>query len=145
MRGLGDWWEEWRNQQLAFHPAVISPRDEILGRMSMFALGGPGIGGWLTASSGQIVFDRLGRIEKDPLSLAQFGQLLVLGHQAPPTEDFLRYYWLSIPAEHPYPIERFLEFRPDFSSDTIKSLDHLRQTAYSGGAMFGPATSRSAN
>jgi len=84
-------------------PALATPKDEILERLGMFVLGGPGIGGWLSRSTSLIVFDRLARLEQDPLSLAQFGQLFVLGHQAPPSQDFLRYYWLSIPPEHPYP------------------------------------------
>ena len=106
-------------------PAVVPPKEEILGRLSKFVLGGLGMGGWLTTATNNIVFDRLARLERDPLSLAQFHQLLVLGHQAPPSEDFLKYYWLSAPPDHPYPIASLTPFQPDFSNDTIKSLDHL--------------------
>jgi pimeloyl-ACP methyl ester carboxylesterase len=107
----------------AGQPAIT--QDEIRGRLSKFILVGPGIGGWLGTATSNIVFDRLARIELDPLSLAQFSQLLILGHQAPPSEDFLRYYWLSAPADHPYPIGSLTAFQPNFADDTIKSLDHL--------------------
>lgn len=107
-------------------PVLAPPKDEILQRMSMFVLGGPGIGGWLSASTTpNLVFDRLARLARDPLSLAQFAQLLVLGHQAPPSEDFLTYYWLIIPTDHPYPISSLSDFKPEFSNNTIKSLEHL--------------------
>ena len=106
-------------------PARLSLKEEILGRLSLFVLGGPGIGGWLTKSTNNVIFERLAFLDQQPLSLAQFTQLLVLGHQAPPSEDFLRYYWLSSPADHPYPVSALTDFLPDFSDDTIKSLDHL--------------------
>jgi hypothetical protein len=109
----------------AGQPAVTAPQDEIRGRLSKFILVGPGIGGWLGTATSNIVFDRLARIEQEPLSLAQFSQLLILGHQAPPSEDFLRYYWLSAPADHPYPIGSLTAFQPNFTGDTVKSLDHL--------------------
>jgi pimeloyl-ACP methyl ester carboxylesterase len=101
----------------AGQPAIT--QDEIRGRLSKFILVGPGIGGWLGTATSNIVFDRLARIELDPLSLAQFSQLLILGHQAPPSEDFLRYYWLSAPADHPYPIGSLTAFQPNFADDTI--------------------------
>jgi hypothetical protein len=111
-------------QKLAV-PTVAPPKENILKRLDLFVLKGPGLGGWLSKSSNSLIFERLARLESDPLSLAQFAQLLVLGHQAPPSDDFLRYYWLSSPVDHPYSIPSLSDFQPDFSSDTIKSLDHL--------------------
>jgi len=111
-------------QKLAL-PAVAPPKEDILRRLDLFVLGGPGLGGWLSKSSNSLIFERLARLEQDPLSLAQFGQLLVLGHQAPPSDDFLRYYWLSRASDHPYFIPSLSDFQPDFANDTIKSLDHL--------------------
>jgi hypothetical protein len=102
-----------------------SARNKVYDELKLFILPGPGIGSWLTSKADSAVFERLARLEQEPLSLAQFKQLLVLGHQAPPSDDFLRFYWLTFPDAHPYRVASLSDYKPDFSGDTIKSLEHL--------------------
>ena len=64
-------------------------KEEILEQLQLFSLGGEGIGGWLTAETNPQVFDRLGRLEEEPLSKVQLNQLLVLGREAPVSRQSL--------------------------------------------------------
>ena len=77
-------------------------KETILEQFRLFSLGGEGIGGWLTEETDSKVFDRLDNLQKEPLTRAQFNQLLGFGHQAPVTYDFFHYYWLELPSEHPF-------------------------------------------
>ena len=64
--------------------------------------------------------------------MSQFNQLLGFGHQAPVSEGFFHYYWLSCPPKHPYPVEHL----PDFNSqwvgvtEEITSVEHLKWGLY---------------
>ncbi len=80
------------------------PKHTILQQLRLFSLGGEGIGGWLTKKTDDRVFNRLDDMSQNPVSLAQFNQLLGLGHQAPVTKDFFHYYWLECPPKHTYPV-----------------------------------------
>lgn len=106
--------------------------ERILHEMQLFSLGGEGIGGWITPESDPRIFERLGRLEEEPLSAVQLNQLLVLGKESPISDDFFRYYWLDDPIEHPYPVGLL----PGFSkrwvqrNSTILSLDHLKWGLY---------------
>ena len=104
----------------------------ILKQLSLFSLGGEGIGGWLTEETDDQVFDRLCELQDAPLTWAQFNQLLGFGHQAPVTDDFFRYYWLESPVEHPYPVDQIPEFNQQWLKDSgdIKSLAHLSWGLY---------------
>ena len=108
------------------------PKDEILEQFYLFSLGGDGIGGWLTKNTDDKVFERLDRIQDDPLSKAQFNQLLVFGHQAPVSYDFFEYYWLESPLKHPYPVDQLPGFDDRWITDTteIISLAHLKWGLY---------------
>ena len=108
------------------------PKDEILEQFCLFSLGGDGIGGWLTKNTDDKVFERLDRIQDDPLSKAQFNQLLVFGHQAPVSYDFFEYYWLESPLKHPYPVDQLPGFDDRWITDTteIISLAHLKWGLY---------------
>jgi hypothetical protein len=48
---------------------------------------------------------RLDGIGTDPLAKVQLNQLLAFGHEAPVSDDFFRYYWLSAPKLHPYDVK----------------------------------------
>ena len=108
------------------------PKESILEQLSLFSLGGEGIGGWLTEETDSRVFDRLDKIDESPLTKAQLNQLLGLGHQAPVSEAFFRYYWLELPTRHPYSVEQLPGFVPNWLDETnrIKSLAHLKWGLY---------------
>ena len=83
-----------------------------------------GIGGWLTANTDDVVFERLSRIVDEPLPAVQLNQLLVLGQEAPVEDGFFRYYWLEAPQEHPHDLPPCKKEWLD-SNGKIVSLDHL--------------------
>ena len=90
-------------------------------------MGTDGIGGWLGPGTDGRVFDRLSGIDKDPLAKVQLNQLLAFGHEAPVSDDFFRYYWLSAPNLHPYDVKLVPDFDERWVSSTaIISLPHLR-------------------
>lgn len=106
-------------------------KQRILEECSLFSLGTPGIGSWLTQGTDDEVFRRLSRIENDPLSKVQLDQLLVLGREAPVSDDFFNYYWLTVPRKHPYPVNELSGFQSSWvQSSTITSLDHLKWGLY---------------
>jgi hypothetical protein len=106
-------------------------REDILEELRIFSLGTGGIGSWLTDSTCDEVFIRLSLIEEEPLSKVQLNQLLVLSHEAPMSDDFFRYYWLSTPTEHPYEVTKVPGFQNAWSNVSgITSLSHLKWGLY---------------
>ena len=91
-----------------------------------------GIGSWLTEQTHSDVFERLGRIDEEPLSAVQLNQLLVMGHEAPVGDGFFRYYWLQAPEEHPYSVREIPGFSEGWlkSKEMIASLAHLKWGLY---------------
>jgi len=91
-----------------------------------------GIGRWLTKDTHEDVFNRLIGIEDNPLPYVQLNQLLVLGHEAPVSEGFFKYYWLTDVLTHPYPVNTVSVFSEKWldGSSSIKSLDHLKWGLY---------------
>lgn len=65
-------------------------KEQILDEFKVFCLGTDGIVGWLGPSTDARVFDRLVRVEQDPLAKVQLNQLLAFGHEAPLSDDFFR-------------------------------------------------------
>jgi hypothetical protein len=90
-------------------------KETILKEFEIFSLGTGGIGSWLTTETDDVVFDRLSRIENEPLSKVQLNQLLVLGHEAPVSDDFFYYYWLSCPPDHPYEPDGMTRYNPEWT------------------------------
>ncbi len=86
-------------------------KDHILREFKLFSLGTDGIGGWLGPGSDDRVFQRLALAGSETLTKVQLNQLLAFGHEAPVSDDFFRYYWLSDPAEHPYDVKSVPECR----------------------------------
>lgn len=79
-------------------------KEDILEELKLFQLRTGGFGSWITPDTDPEVFDRLSRVGNDPITKVQFNQLLAFGHEAPVSEDFFRYYWLSAPDRHPYSV-----------------------------------------
>jgi hypothetical protein len=106
-------------------------KEHILDQFRLFALGTDGIGGLLGSDTDHRVFDRLDRVDEDPLAKVQLNQLLAFGHEAPVSDDFFRYYWLSAPTLHPYDVKVVPDFDEKWlSSNAIVSLAHLRWGLY---------------
>ncbi len=104
----------------------------ILAEFDLFALGGEGLGGWLTERTDLKVFERLARIDAEPLSLAQLNQLLVFGRQAPISQGFYSYYWMPQPNLHPYDVTNIPGFtgNDNDSSEMITSLSQFKWGLY---------------
>jgi hypothetical protein len=104
----------------------------ILNQFSLFSVPAGGIGSWLTATTHDDVFTRLGSLDEEPLSAVQLNQLLVLGHEAPVGDSFFRYYWIDAPASHPYNVRALPGFAEEFtrSDGKILSLAHLKWGLY---------------
>jgi hypothetical protein len=99
---------------------------QILERMALYRVDGGGIGSWLTEGTCDAVFERLAKIDREPLPAVQLNQLLVLGHEAPVSDGFFRYYWLDFPHLHPYSVGALPGFEIIWEkASAIGSLDHL--------------------
>lgn len=106
-------------------------KENILEQFRLFSLNTDGIGGWLGPDTDNRVFDRLGEVDREPLAKVQLNQLLAFGHEAPVSDDFFRYYWLSTPPQHPYQVQSLPEFDKRWLDSTaIVSLAHLRWGLY---------------
>ncbi len=84
----------------------------------------PGICGFISNCSNDIVIDSLREIENNPITKVQFDQLLSLQEIKCISDDVFEYYWLTNPTNHFYKL-------PDatfaFSvSKTIKSISQLK-------------------
>ncbi|HEY3637929.1 MAG TPA: hypothetical protein VGK90_07220 [Rhizomicrobium sp.] len=110
----------------------MKEKSEILEMFSLFSVPTGGIGSWLTEQSHDDIFHRLGSIDEVPLSPVQLNQLLVLGHEAPVSDGFFRYYWIESPTEHPYAVRAVSGLDDSFLSagDKIISLEHLKWGLY---------------
>ena len=86
---------------------------------------------WLVRKSPDEVFDRIRAIENNPIGRAQLNQLLHLCHEPGVSEGFYRYYWLSVPAYHPYDVVKIPGFDTTFfSGDLIQSQAQLKWGLY---------------
>ena len=99
----------------------------ILKELELFSMQTGGIGRCFSQNTDPEVFERLSRIDEEPLTKAQFNQLLAFGHEAPVSDDFFRYYWLTFPSEHPYDVKTIPHFKDEWkTSPAITSLEHLK-------------------
>ncbi len=113
----------------------MSAKQQILKEFALFSVPTSGIGDWLSDNADPDIFNRLARIESEPLSIEQFNQLLILGREAPMSDGMFNYYWLEVPRLHPYPPCKIPEFESKFHAEWVKSpriisLDHLKWGLY---------------
>lgn len=103
--------------------------DSIFDKFKDFLLAG-GIGSRMMDDAKQEIVERLTHIHEDPLSKVQLNQLLVLCHEAPISDDFFHYYWLSTP-EHPYDVTKIPGFQKAWTdASAISSIEHLQWGFY---------------
>ena len=99
----------------------------ILDEMKLFAFQTGGFGKWLAPDTDDEILKRLGRLDEEKLSKGQLNQLLACGHEAPVSDDFFTYYWLSAPNDHPYDVATVPFFETEWSASlAIRSLAHLK-------------------
>lgn len=113
--------------------SLVQSKADILRDFALFSLPTGGIGSWLSETTPDDVFVRLGNIDADPLRVGQLNQLLVLGSEAPVDEGFFKYYWLQAPSKHPYHVTTLPGFDEHWlttSREGIISLGHLRWGLY---------------
>ena len=85
-----------------------------------------GFEGWLSPSAPDTVFDRLKRLDREPLTKVQLNQLLLLSLESGISDGFYKYYWLHIP-NHSYAIDKLEDFSTSYDqSSAIISIQHLR-------------------
>lgn len=110
----------------------MKSKAEILEDFRLFSVPTGGIGSWLTEQTHADVFERLGKLDEEPLPAVQLNQLLVLGHEAPVGDEFFHYYWLQAPEQHPYGVREVPGFSEEWlrSEGMIASLAHLKWGLY---------------
>ena len=88
---------------------------------------------FLKSEDGRRIVERLRKQETDPINLTHFNQLLHLNHEAGVTEGFFRYYFLTQPLQHPYPVDKLSDpvekkpsLMPGLDERAIWSLDQLK-------------------
>ena len=107
---------------------MVTKRDEILKQFELFRGGTGGLDSWLGEDTPSAVFDALADLEKRPLTRARLNQLLTLSHEAPVSDAFFRYYWLSAPERHPYNVRKipcFSDWFCDDGLDEVRSINQL--------------------
>ncbi|WP_047396887.1 hypothetical protein [Chitinibacter sp. ZOR0017] len=101
---------------------------------SVFRFGTEGIGAWITSTTPDEIISAINESHLKNIDRHFLNQLLALGHEAPVSEGFFKYYWCEMPKNHPYAIEKLKCEKFDFSSieltignscDSIKSKEHL--------------------
>jgi hypothetical protein len=111
-----------------------APLVDIVREFELFRGNGAGIESWISSSTPPLVLGRLGRIDAEPISLAQLNQLLILSHEAGVSHGFFRYYWLSgsaLTKIHPYNVTRLPDYNPTYENlEHISSLPHLKWGLY---------------
>jgi len=104
---------------------MMNVRSDLLERFEPLFAGTGGIDSWLTDDTQEFVFERLSRLDREPLTRSQFNQLLILSHEAGVSQGFYRYYWLSSPP-HTWDTTAIRGFDAQFSSaSSIVSIEHL--------------------
>ena len=106
-------------------------KDTIMKKLKLFSLPDGGIGNLLSNETEPYIFKRLGELDRDPLPKTQLNQLLALAHEAPLTDGFFCYYWLTCPELHPYDVTSIPDYDERWATcDAIESLDHLSWGLY---------------
>ncbi len=82
---------------------VVAPEAKMLAVLAKyFPRAFEGGSKFLQAPYAQQAIDRVLDLEKSPIHLTHFNQLLHLCHEAGVSEGFFKYYFLTVPTEHPY-------------------------------------------
>lgn len=77
------------------------------------------------SSDGQLLLKRLSEIKNEPLHLTNFNQLLHLNHEAGISQGCFRYYFQTVPENHPYPVMKISDKNPPLNHQGIESMEQL--------------------
>jgi hypothetical protein len=80
---------------------------------------------FLKTLEAKLIIDKILESPTKPIHLTLVNQLLHLCHEAGITDGFFRYYFLSEPAKHPYPVGKVKESLPGLDEKGIWSLKQL--------------------
>ena len=107
-------------------------REDLVREFATYSFGTGGIGSWISMDTSPLVLDRLAEVERTPLTKVQLNQLLVLGHEAPLSDGFFKYYWCTRPERHDYDCELIPGFQSSWvgRGEQIVSLEHLKWGLY---------------
>lgn len=78
--------------------------------------------GFPASEHGKFFMDRLLRMPIEAITKTHFNQLLHLAHEAGVTDGFFKYYFLTVPREHPYTLPAV----PGLNESGVSSLEQLR-------------------
>lgn len=81
--------------------------------------------GFSETHEGRIILKALSEMERTPIGLTRFNQMLHLMHEAGVSEGFFRFYFLSRPKEHPYLVAEMTPRLTALSKDGISGSDQL--------------------
>src|SRR5690242_20659679 len=74
---------------------------------------------------GRFISQRLPQLAQAPLSLTEFNQINHIMHEGGVTEGYYRYYFLSCPKQHPYPLSKVNQLMPELNPKGIASVEQL--------------------
>lgn len=80
---------------------------------------------FLETLEAKLIINRILESPAKPIHLTLVNQLLHLCHEAGVTEGFFKYYFLSEPAKHPYPVGKVKESLPGLDEKGVWSLKQL--------------------
>lgn len=93
--------------------------------LSFFAAQGAEAAEFWASAEGQAVLGTLLNVSNDPLSLSHLDSLLWRARMDPVSEGFYRYYFLSLPTSHPYPVDHVMEDVPSLHTSHIVTVAQL--------------------
>lgn len=101
-------------------------KDYIIEQFKELSYSTKGFEGWLSITAPDPVFDRLKRLDREPLTKVQLNQLLLLSLESGISDGFYQYYWLATPA-HSYAVDKLEDFEDGhLTSPAIGSIQQLR-------------------
>jgi len=107
-------------------------REKLVSEYAKFHCAAAGIGAFAGPSMHDEVYDRLSRLDEDPLTKVQLNQLLVLSKAGSMSDGFFKYYWCTR-CDHPYDVTKLLFYSAQPIDDSISEVvshDHLRWGLY---------------
>lgn len=105
-------------------------KGRLVSEYALFHHGRAGLGAFAGPSMHAEVFDRLGRLDEEPLTKVELNQLLVLSMAASMSDGCFQYYWGTVPS-HPYDVTKIPHFPGKVDQmNQVVSHDHLKWGLY---------------
>ena len=78
---------------------------------------------FIQSQDGKLILQRIKEMATNPIHVTYFNQLLHLNHEAGVTDGLFKYYFLTQPKQHPYPVDKVLASLPDLDEKGISSIN----------------------